>query len=259
MVSSADDRVYQLWDELAAFPSAEIERAWRHLAQTLADWVGANSAFWVANVRLAHGRRARGDKLFGWRVKVVDFLHPPTKKERLAARKQLTNKLADPGLCTIAAIRGSGTFRVHRLHDGFVDLDALRKTEYYRINYTDLGIGDQMWVGSPISPETEGYFVFSRGDGKQFSDADAALAGVTLRGLTWFHRQMFYSHGLLIAQEPLTPTQRVVLHRLLSDKSEKQIADGMGQSFHTTHRHVVEIFRKFNVKSRAGLMAVWLS
>ena len=30
------ERVFRLWDELAAFPSAEIDLAWRHLANTIA-------------------------------------------------------------------------------------------------------------------------------------------------------------------------------------------------------------------------------
>jgi len=254
-----NERIYQLWDELAAFPSAEIDRAWRYLAQTIVDWIGADTAFWTATVRFLHGARAARDPMFGWRIKAVEFLHPSTEQENIAARYALNNdQKKDPGLCSIASVRGSGTFRVHRLRDGHVDFEALQKTDYYRTHYIDCGIHDQLWVGSPISPETEGFFVFSRAR-DLFTEADAALAGAALRGLSWFHRQMFYSHGLLVAQEPLTPTQREVLHLLLSDKSEKQIAAEMGQSFNTTHRHVKDIFRKYNVKSRAGLMAVWLS
>jgi DNA-binding NarL/FixJ family response regulator len=120
------------------------------------------------------------------------------------------------------------------------------------------GVDDQLWVASPISPETEAYFVFNRRGTSRFSETDAELAGVALRGLSWFHRQMFYSHGLLVAQDPLTPTQRLVLQMLLSNKTEKEIATELGQRFHTTHTNVKDIFSKYNVKSRAGLMAVWL-
>jgi DNA-binding CsgD family transcriptional regulator len=254
------ERVFRLWDELAAFPSAEIDRAWRHLAETIAGWVGADTAFWVGTVRFLHGEQAVQDVMHGWRVKVVTFLHPPTEEEQLAAQRALGNRQQDPGLTTIAAVRGSGVFRVHRLHDGFVDLDELRKTDYYRAHYVAFGINDQLWVACPISPETEAYFVFNRrATSVLFSEADAELAGFALRGLSWFHRLLFYSHGLLVAQEPLTPAQRDVLQLLLSSKTEKEIANELGQSFHTTHTHVKDIFRKYNVKSRAGLMAVWLT
>lgn len=254
------ERVFRLWDELAAFSSAEIDRSWRHLAETIAGWIEADTAFWVGTVRFLHGEQAARDILSGWRIKAVDTLHPPTEEERLAAQRALADPQPDPGLTTIAAVRGSGVFRVHRLHDGFVDLCELRKTAYYRTHYEALGINDQLWVACPINPETEAYFVFNRHQtATRFSDMDAELASFTLRGLNWFHRQMFYSHGLLMAQEPLTLMQREVLQLLLSDKTEKEIATELDQSFHTTHTHVKEIFRKYGVKSRAGLMAVWLA
>jgi DNA-binding CsgD family transcriptional regulator len=259
-VSRSDrDRVFQLWDELAAFSLSDIDRAWRHLATTIAGWIQADMVYWVGTLRFLTGDQAANDALFGWRVKVVEFLDPPTEAEQQAAQRELGDRQAEPGMTTIAAVRGSGTFRVHRLHHDFVDLDAFRKTEYYRAHYVDLGIHDELSVACPISPEAEAFFVFNRREIEGlFSEADAELAGYALRGLSWFHRQMFYSHGLLVAQEPLTPTQREVLQLLLSDKSEKAIAAELGQSYNTTHTHVKEIFRKYNVKSRAALMAVWL-
>lgn len=254
------DRVFQLWDELAAFPAAETDRAWRHLAESLGNWIGADTSFWVGTVRLLHGAEAANDIMQGWRVKVVTLLHPPTEEELQAAQRALGNRQHDPGLTTIAAVRGSGVFRVHRLHDGFVDLEALRQTDYYRAHYVALGITDQLWIASPIGPDAEAYFVFNRRHSEEhFTQQEAELAGFTLRGLSWFRRQMFYSHGLLVAQEPLTPTQRDVLNLLLSGKPEKEIATLLNQSFNTTHTHVKDIFRKYNVNSRAGLMAVWLS
>jgi DNA-binding CsgD family transcriptional regulator len=253
------DRVFRLWDELAGFPSSEIDRAWRYLAATIASWIQSDMAYWVVNVRFLHGEDAARDALFGWRVKVITFLDQPTQAEQLAADRHVDDRVKEPGMTTIAAVRGSGTFRVDRLHAGFVDMNEFRMTDYYRTHYVDFGIHDQLSVGCPISPETDAIYVFNRRGLKTlFSQADADLAGFALRGLSWFHRQMVYSHGLLVAQDPLTPTQRQVLQRLLSEKSEKEIATQLGQSYNTTHTHVKEIFRKYNVKSRAGLMAVWL-
>lgn len=252
--------VFRLWDELARFPAADIDAAWRHLAQSVSQWIDADTAFWVGTVRLMHGEQAERDLMHGWRIKVVSFLHPPSEAERLSAQRAERNRQRDPGMTTIAAVRGSGVFRVHRLHDGFVDIDALRQTDYYRDTYELFDLRDQVWVASPINAEAESYFVFNRvGRPDRFTETDAELAGFVMRPLNWFIRQMFHSHGLLVAQEPLTATQREVLQMLLSDKSEKQIAADLGQSYHTTHTHVKEIFRKYNVTSRAGLMAVWLS
>jgi DNA-binding CsgD family transcriptional regulator len=57
----------------------------------------------------------------------------------------------------------------------------------------------------------------------------------------------------------LTPTERKVLKQLLTKASEKNIAAELGLAVSTTHQHVVALFRKFGVRSRAELMSLWLS
>lgn len=154
----------------------------------------------------------------------------------------------------------SGAFRVRRLRDGFVDLETLRETDHYRAYYEVFGVDDRLWVASPINLQAESYFVFDkRRTASRFTDADAELAGRAIRGITWFQRRLLYSHGLLIAQHPLTPAERLVVQLLLTDKSEKEIAAALEISAHTIHGHVKEIYRKYNVSGRAGLMAIWLS
>ncbi len=253
-------RIYALWDTLAAAPASEIDATCRHLLNTLSEWVGANNAAWVGAVRLLDGTAAARDGLSGWRCKIITFLHPPEAHEALLAQQILAGRKPVPGLPSMATARFHGTFRVHRLHDGFFDLDEYRQTDHYRAHYTAFGVDDRLWVASPINPQAESYFVFDkRRTPSRFTKVDAELAGEAIRGLTWFQRQLLYSHGLLVAESPLTPTERQVVQLLLTEKSEKEIASELGQSPHTTHGHVKEIYRKYNVKGRAGLMAVWLS
>jgi DNA-binding CsgD family transcriptional regulator len=66
------------------------------------------------------------------------------------------------------------------------------------------------------------------------------------------------SHGLLAAATPLTPTERRVLHLLLTGLPEKLIAEQLERSYHTTHEWIMSIYRKFGVNNRAALMALWL-
>ena len=65
--------------------------------------------------------------------------------------------------------------------------------------------------------------------------------------------------GPLIARAPLTPSERKVLRLLLTKASEKSIAAQLGLAVSTTHQHVVALFRKFAVRSRAELMSLWLN
>ncbi len=139
-------------------------------------------------------------------------------------------------------------------------LRPFAETLHYRAFYEALGVDDRLWVVTPLTPEAESYFVFDkRNTQSRFTAADARLAGDTLRGLAWLQRQLAYSHGLSLVEQPLTPMERRVIRHLLSEKSEKEIAAALKQSEHTTHSHIKEIYRKFGVKGRAGLMAIWLS
>lgn len=62
----------------------------------------------------------------------------------------------------------------------------------------------------------------------------------------------------LLARANLAPHEKKVLRLLLTDATEKQIADQLGLAVSTTHSYVSAIFRKFGVRGRAGLMSLWL-
>jgi PAS domain S-box-containing protein len=61
---------------------------------------------------------------------------------------------------------------------------------------------------------------------------------------------------LLLAQ--LAPHERKVLAMLLTEATEKQIAERLGLAVSTTHSYITGIFRKYGVRGRAGLMSLWL-
>ncbi len=60
----------------------------------------------------------------------------------------------------------------------------------------------------------------------------------------------------LLAQ--LAPHERKVLAMLLTEATEKQIAERLGLAVSTTHSYITGIFRKYGVRGRAGLMSLWL-
>jgi len=56
----------------------------------------------------------------------------------------------------------------------------------------------------------------------------------------------------------LAPHERKVLELLLTEATEKQIAERLGLAVSTTHSYITGIFRKYGVRGRAGLMSLWL-
>jgi len=254
------NRIYALWDELADFPAAQSDQACRRLLETIASWIGADNAAWAGVLRVEHGPAARKDPLSGWRARVAINLLPATPEQERRLQQLLKEQHIETCLACCATARLAGDFRVHRMRDGFVDFRAMQRSRHFQVLHEIFGLDDRIWVGFPVSADTESFFHFDKCHSrKRFRAEDAELAARTLRGLKWLHRQLLLSHGVFLAETPLSPIQRRIAHLLLTERSEKEIAGELGQSFHTTHTHVKEIFRRYGVKGRTALMAMWLN
>jgi DNA-binding NarL/FixJ family response regulator len=83
---------------------------------------------------------------------------------------------------------------------------------------------------------------------------DLALRCV-LRNLLGLRDQRTCVPGM---RKRLSPRLRQTLNALLTGASEKEIASHLGISYYTEHEYVKELFRRFNVSSRAELMAAVL-
>jgi DNA-binding CsgD family transcriptional regulator len=249
----------RLWDELSEFPAPQTDAALMHALKTLCAWLQADDGFWVGAVRLANGSAVRRDGQRGWRGRVVQRLNPPSPEMQARSLKAMQEQDSDPGLTTRAIVGNAGSFRVYRLRDGFIDFKEFRSTRHYRVFYQEIGIHDRLWVMCPVNADAESCFVFDHlRPRRRFSVKDATLAADALRPLRWFHRNLLFSHGLLIAKAPLSPAQRRTLVMLLTDRTEREIAECMQLKPGTVHQYAVEIYQRFGVKGRAGLMALWL-
>lgn len=246
--------IHDLWDEMATLPASEPERGLRTLFAGVGDLIGSGHGLWLCAVRLSD---ACDDPMLGWRVRAA-FFHgemPADRKTYARSAKRLDDGEVDES--THNHVRQAGVFRATLLADhtseGFFERD------HYLDHYKGRGINDRLFVILPVNEDLESYFMFDRLLGEpNFSHRDLAIARYALRSLGWFNRQLNLSYGQLIAEEPLTPTERRTLTELLAGNAEKQIAESLTQSPHTTHQHVKSIFRKFNVRSRAELTALWL-
>lgn len=249
------ESIHELWDHLADFDAAQPDAALNCLLEGLCALVGAQNANWVAAVRL--GDHPVGDPLAGWRVRVVRYLHPTPVLDESVRRQMALYQAGQIDPTIIANMAQVGRFRANRLCD-LVPPDWF-ESDYYRIFYLGPGRHDTVWVGTPLNRDAESFFGVWRQVGTpRFTEAERDLLAYALRGLKWFQRQLALSHGLPVVGKPLTPVERKVLGGLLSGRAEKAIAAEVGQSSHTTHEYVTAIYRKFGVRNRAALMALWL-
>jgi len=138
-------------------------------------------------------------------------------------------------------------------------METFTRTEHYRACFVPFDITDRLWCVFPVNEDCEVAFILDRfGDRPHFSPHDKELVATTLRGLRWFHRQAMLSHGVMLGNERLTPRERSLCACLLGNQAEKEISDSLGLTFSTTRGYIKDIYRKFGVKGRSGLMALWL-
>lgn len=250
------DFIHTLWDELADFDAARSDEALSHLMAGLCTLAGAWNAVWTGTMRM--DATFPGDPIKGWRPRVVRFLYPSPQLDD-GTRQQMAK--LEQGSVDVTLVRnaeGAGTvFRANRLRD--MVAPEWFESSYYQTYYRGLGKEDAIWVIFPVSEDAESLFgIYGAAERPPFTEAERDAVAYALRGIKWFHRQLLLSHGLLAATTPLTPTERRVLHLLLTGMPEKQIAAELDRSYHTTHECITAIFRKFGVNNRATLMSLWL-
>lgn len=259
MTTDSTDKIYALWDELADLPLAESRASIELLFSRVCEWIGADDAFWIGITRVKDEPHAANDILYGWRLRTAERWITKPEYNAEFIRKVLAHMERDPGMSTRQVISEHGRFRSHRLHDGFIDFEAFRQTPQYQMYFEKGGISDRIWCVFPVNRDAESMFCFERlRRSDRFTPEHEQVVAQTLRGIKWFHRQLLLNHGLLVGNAPLSPAHRRLLPHLLSHKSEKEIADIVGLSRATTHKYVTDIYRSFNVSSRAGLMALWM-
>lgn len=254
-VSDPLHHIHVLWDELADFDVTRIEEARNHLLGRTCEIIGACNATWVGAVRLGEPQPA--DPVKGWRPRLIRHLLPNSCIAELASEQARMLEAGDIDETTVVNVRGAGRFRVSRLTE--LAPEGWFEGAYFRAFYLGAGHHDAIWAGVPINEDAESYFGFYRGlDSPPFTEAEKLVVGQALRGLRWFHRQQFLGEGLLVASAPLTPLERRVLHGLLQGKANGEIATALDQSEHTTREYVKRLLRKYGVRSRTALMALWL-
>ncbi|HJU39019.1 MAG TPA: LuxR C-terminal-related transcriptional regulator [Tahibacter sp.] len=247
--------IYQLWDELADFPAGRPDAALDHLLSRLCRIFECQNALFAVVVRLPVP--PDGDPLNGWRPRLSRTLNP---HPRVAASvKDRVDRLmkSQADTASIIASAGNEPFLVRLL---FETLPAeWFEGEFYRRHFYDIGHADQLSARCAINDDVRTHLFLYRGpDSPRFTPDIKAPFALAIRGLRWFQHRYVLSHGVHVANAPLTPTERSVFLALLGSETEKQIAASMGKSQNTVHIHVKSIYHKFGVRNRAALTALWL-
>lgn len=249
------EEIHRVWDELADFGAGQSAQAVARLMAFLCERGDAWNATWAGAIRM--DGTCDDDPLEGWRVGAVQALHAiapyPDEGHFKEILRTWDRREIDPSF--LLPMRNVGTFRTYSFRRELPE--EWFGSAFYERHYASVGTFDAVFVGFPLNDDCESHFGFySR---KRFTDADIALFVYALRGIKWFHRHLMLSHGLFMASSPLTATERRVLQLLLTDASEKHIAGRMRLAASTVHQHIVSIYRKFGINSRAGLMSLWLN
>lgn len=246
-------QVHRVWDELADFGADQTAQAVARLMAFLCDRVEAWNATWAGAIHLD----AKGDDgvLGGWRIAAIQPLHAVARHadETREIVRSWDRREIDPSF--LLPMKDVGAFRTYSFRRELPE-DWFQSTFYQR-HYASVGTFDAVFVAFPLNEDCESHFGFYAG--RRFTDDEIALLAYALRGIKWFHRHLMLGQGLMMASTPLSPAERRVLQLLLTKASEKHIASQLGMTTATAHQYVVGIFRKFGVRSRAGLMSLWLS
>ncbi|WP_271583770.1 helix-turn-helix transcriptional regulator [Bradyrhizobium sp. CCBAU 45389] len=250
-----NQEVYALWDQLADFSVGDSDAALTHLLSALRTMLSARNVLWGVLVRLPSPKRA--DPLLGWRPRLVRVLDPIPVVAASVQKQYETLWSNKVDLSQILSMSGDEPFRVRLLFEALPP--EWFAGEHYRRHYLDVGFADSISVRIALNADVRiRLFVFRDGQSPRFTPQDAQRLGFAMRALRWFHREQLLSHGLLIANAPLTPAERKVLLALLDGHTEKHIAQKLDQSPNTTHFHVKAIYAKFGVSNRSALAALWL-
>ncbi|WP_367026359.1 helix-turn-helix transcriptional regulator [Methylococcus sp. ANG] len=253
-MASKQQQIHDLWDRLAEFGPTRVNEALDHAMASLCEIIGARQACWFGAVRLD----CRDDPIDGWRACAIRYLHPHPERDAAYAEhcRRLDRGDIDPSI--IANLRHAGRFRVSIQHEivppGWYD------SEFYRNLFEPFGIRDVCYMATPVNSDMESWFGFERvgSEAPLFGEVERELLERAGRALKWFHRQVALHHGLTIASKPLTPAERRLLNALLCGASEAEIAERLGLTPTTVHTYATRIYRKFGVKGRTGLAALWL-
>ncbi|MEN8169541.1 MAG: helix-turn-helix transcriptional regulator [Pseudomonadota bacterium] len=254
--SPHQQQIEAIWDGISNFGSARTDAALDFLFDRLCHLLDAQGAYWVGTVQMSDN--SKHDPLSGWRPRAYRLFkgHGAWKETAQEANSRIKKGTVDPTF--IATTRGAGNFRIFTRHQ-IVD-EEWYQSSYYKTCFEPFGISDGIIVATPVGDGVESVMGMNRINHPtpHFNQKDIRRLSSAMRPMQWFHHQLMLGHGLLLADNPLTPSERRVLNGLLSEATEAEIAKQLGLAPSTVHTYSKRICNKYGVRGRTGLTALWL-
>jgi DNA-binding CsgD family transcriptional regulator len=218
---------------------------------------GADNGFLVLGLRLK-GRPRQNEicPLGGFRIALWRRVHPLAPEAVRIAREMMAagSYVHDP--MTIAAAS-------HRHHCWAALLGEAAPIEAVRAYQRSplaraIGAADSIRATAPLG--LDGFVVFGLDRARRrarFRAADRDRVLELLPSLAPPLRRLGRVHGLIDGRAALSPREAEIYRLLLTERSEKQIAQALGVTPNRAHELVGSVFQKLGVTGRNGLWAHW--
>lgn len=159
---------------------------------------------------------------------------------------------------TMHAIKNAGKTRVHLRQDSVNDETWDQHWKYRHFLEPIYGVKERMHAIYTLNDDSEIYILIDRApDQPVFNEDDRALAYIAISGAVQLHRRLFFERGLLPpANKILAPRQKETFQLLLTDLSEKEIAQKLGVGTATAHQYIAGLYTIFRVRGRSGFLSL---
>lgn len=260
------DKLHALWRELADFSVSRSTDAMRSLLEWLCERTGAQDASWVAVKcqeslprRLAsEGALKVVEEMNGWVPMAALYLNERKSFQTVMERWLMHASVEGVDPLSVALVDGNGNTRVRTMRD--VATEEVWSEHWFSRKYLSFyGVGDRMMGAFPINESCESCIVLDRSTvSGGFDMSHRNLLHQAIAGVPDLHRFMFLERGILNSTMLLSRREMDTYRMLLTEMSESEIAEKMQLSTHTVHDYARQLYKKFKVKGRVGLMALVL-
>lgn len=236
-----------------AWESAKMLSLYQEYARKV---LAVDSVSWLAAYAGPYGKECwKTELLNGWKVTDVVYLDKaheiPQSHYYSYVQKNGKEPLTQLALATV------GKTRV--LHIDTAELEQLKSHPEQKGYCEHLGVSQRMLGVYHLDEQAESYLMADRlSRGKPFSQQDKENLYRLLVEFPRVHYWLFLERGLIPpAERPIGPRYQEVLTLLQQNLTEAEIADQCKLSSGTIHGYIMDIYKIFNVSSRAELMSLW--